>query len=75
MSDTKASTTKKPNGVAKPEPAATDKPAKQKRPTAEQLQQLRRGGNYRFNPETGQFGLVRKPTQKAAKPGANAEAK
>lgn len=48
------------------ENTAANAPAKPKRPTPEQLQSLTRGGRYTFNPETGKFGELRKPTKSAA---------
>tara|TARA_Y100001936_G_scaffold247364_1_gene293032 strand:+ start:692 stop:883 length:192 start_codon:yes stop_codon:yes gene_type:complete len=55
--------------VTKPTPkatTATSKAAPAKRPTPEQLQALRRGGSYTFNPANGNFGKHRSATKPAA---------
>jgi len=64
--------TEKTAAPASSEPVAA--PKKKLRPTAEQLQQITRGGRYAFNPETGKVSPTRVATKSAA-PGAKQESK
>jgi len=49
--------------------AAPEQPVPKKRPTPEQLQKIQSGGDYQFNPETGEMKQTRKPAKPQAKGG------
>lgn len=62
-------TSKKDAAPAPDQKAEASAPVAKKSPTPAQLKMLRKGGDYRFNPATGDMVQTRKPA-KAANPEA-----
>lgn len=60
-----AKPTPKPDQVKPEAQAPVPAPAVKKTPTAKQRELLRKGGDYRFDPATGELVQTRKPTKGA----------